>query len=56
LGETFHLIITDMQMPEMDGVMLATEIKARYPQTPIILLSSVGDEVNSGTLIYSVRY
>ena len=44
LGEVFHLIISDMQMPEMDGVMLATEIKKKQPKTPIILLSSVGDE------------
>jgi signal transduction histidine kinase/ligand-binding sensor domain-containing protein/DNA-binding response OmpR family regulator len=43
-GETFHLIITDMQMPEMDGVMLARAIKAKQPQIPIILLSSVGNE------------
>ncbi len=43
-GETFHLIISDMIMPEMDGVMLATEIKAQHPQIPIILLSSVGDD------------
>ncbi|PWA06110.1 hybrid sensor histidine kinase/response regulator [Flavobacterium psychrotolerans] len=43
-GEVFHLIITDMQMPEMDGVMLAREIKAQQPQIPIILLSTVGNE------------
>ena len=47
LGETFHLIISDMQMPEMDGVMLATQIKAKLPKLPIILLSSVGDESKS---------
>lgn len=43
----FHLIITDMQMPEMDGVVLAKEIKMRIPLVPIILLSSVGDESKS---------
>jgi signal transduction histidine kinase/ligand-binding sensor domain-containing protein/DNA-binding response OmpR family regulator len=43
-GETFHLIISDMKMPEMDGVMLAKKIKAKLPQIPIILLSSVGDD------------
>ena len=47
LGTTFHLIITDMQMPEMDGVMLAIKIKEKMPQLPIILLSSVGDESTS---------
>ncbi|WP_158795576.1 response regulator [Pedobacter sp. L105] len=40
----FHLIITDMQMPGMDGIELAKNIKAKNITTPIILLSSIGDE------------
>lgn len=40
----FDLIITDMQMPEMDGVALGTIIKEQYKDIPIILLSSIGDE------------
>ncbi|MBC8051498.1 MAG: response regulator [Sphingobacteriaceae bacterium] len=43
----FHLIITDMQMPEMDGIGLSRSIKEKYPHIPIILLSSVGDESRS---------
>jgi len=45
--ERFDLIISDMQMPEMDGVMLAEKLKAKNPLIPIILLSSVGDETKS---------
>lgn len=40
----FDLVITDMQMPDLDGVQLSERIKARHAQLPIILLSSVGDE------------
>ncbi|MDB5119278.1 MAG: response regulator [Sphingobacteriales bacterium] len=40
----FSLVISDMQMPEMDGVSLATTIRLKWPKLPIILLSSVGDE------------
>jgi CheY-like chemotaxis protein len=40
----FQLVISDMQMPGMDGVELARAIKARQPELPIVLLSSVGDE------------
>ena len=40
----FDLVLTDMQMPEMDGIQLAGSIRQRYSRIPIILLSSVGHE------------
>jgi CheY-like chemotaxis protein len=40
----FHLVLTDMQMPGMNGVELARSIRVQYPRLPIILLSSVGEE------------
>jgi signal transduction histidine kinase/CheY-like chemotaxis protein len=40
----FDLIITDMQMPDMDGITLSTRIKAMGCTSPIILLSSLGNE------------
>ena len=42
--QSFDMVITDMQMPEMDGAQLAKKIREIYPQLPIILLSSIGDE------------
>lgn len=42
--QKFDLIISDMNMPDMDGIQLAKEIKKVYPQLPLILLSSVGNE------------
>jgi len=39
----FDLLLTDMQMPEMDGIELADLIRQTWPQLPIILLSSGGD-------------
>ncbi|HEY9197687.1 MAG TPA: response regulator, partial [Mucilaginibacter sp.] len=38
------LVITDMQMPDIDGITLTTRIKALYGATPVILLSSAGNE------------
>jgi len=43
-NKTIDLVITDMQMPEMDGVELATAIKLRENPPPVIMLSSIGDE------------
>jgi len=43
----YQLVISDMQMPGMDGIGLAETIKKTLPAIPIILLSSVGDESRS---------
>lgn len=43
-GQSFDLAILDMQMPEMDGAMLATRLHA-HPNAhclPLVLLSSIG--------------
>ena len=40
----FELVITDMQMPGIDGIELAQTIRTRNPMLPIILLSSIGNE------------
>jgi two-component system sensor histidine kinase/response regulator len=46
-GVRFDLVLTDMQMPHMDGVTLAGKIRQLQPAVNIILLSSVGDEYGS---------
>jgi len=42
--KAIDLVITDMQMPDMDGVMLSLLIKKEQKDLPIILLSSIGNE------------
>lgn len=42
------LVITDMEMPETNGVMLAQTIKKQYNSLPVILLSSAGDDTKLG--------
>ncbi|HYC84774.1 MAG TPA: response regulator, partial [Chryseosolibacter sp.] len=43
-GIDFDLVITDMQMPEMDGIELGRYVRDRFPRIPVVLLSSLGDE------------
>jgi len=43
-GGKIDLVITDMNMPEMDGIVLANNIRKDYPGTRIVLLSSIGRE------------
>ena len=37
------LIVSDMRMPEMDGITLLEQVRARYPDTAVIMLSGVSE-------------
>ena len=56
LGDTqaFDLAILDMHMPEMDGVALAREVRARKPTLPLVLASSLGRrEVGDSEVLFA---
>ncbi|MEJ7767972.1 MAG: response regulator, partial [Chitinophagaceae bacterium] len=40
----FHLLLTDMNMPGMNGNELGRQVNDLYPGMPMILLSSMGDD------------
>jgi len=37
-------VITDLAMPEMDGLQLTAEIRRRFPNVPVILMTAHGSE------------
>ena len=41
--DPFGLVITDMHMPEMDGLSLARQIKGKHAHLPLLMLTSLGD-------------
>lgn len=42
--QPIDLVLTDMQMDEMDGLELVEAVRADYPLTPVILMTAIGSE------------
>jgi CheY-like chemotaxis protein len=42
--EAPDLVLTDLQMPEMDGLKLVEEIRGKFPLVPVILMTAHGSE------------
>jgi CheY-like chemotaxis protein len=41
--QSFSLVITEMNLPEMNGIQLAVNMKEAFPQLPLILLNPLND-------------
>jgi CheY-like chemotaxis protein len=39
-----HAVLTDLDMPVMDGLELVEEIRSQYPQVPVVLMTAFGSE------------
>ena len=46
------VVLTDLVMPEMDGLALVQEIRARYPSVPVIVVTAHGSE---STVVLALR-
>lgn len=61
-GETsFSLVISDVNMPGMDGHQLLAQLRSRYPQLPVLLMTAHGsvdravDAMRQGAADYLVK-
>ena len=43
IGSDIDLVISDIKMPKLDGIQLATSVRAEFPKIPIILISGYVD-------------
>jgi len=41
---TLIVILSDINMPGMDGLALLREIRARHPELPVMMVTAYGDE------------
>ncbi|MFM9964911.1 MAG: response regulator [Planctomycetaceae bacterium] len=46
--ETLDVVITDIQMPGLDGLQLVLEVRRKHPQIPVVLMTSRGSEDMAG--------
>jgi CheY-like chemotaxis protein len=44
-------VITDIKLPNMDGMALASEISRQYPDLPIMVMTAFDEEYSEGTAI-----
>ena len=42
---TIDLLVSDISMPEVDGVSLAENLLAKTPGLPVVLMSAISDEL-----------
>ena len=52
MGENkFDAVITDITMPNMDGIILTREISKQYPAIPVMVMVGFDEEYSVGTAI-----
>jgi DNA-binding NarL/FixJ family response regulator len=47
-----HILILDINLPDMDGNIMAMEVKQKYPDIKVLMLSASGDE---GTVLCALK-
>jgi len=43
-AESYDVVLTDISMPGLSGLELLGHIRQKYPDTPVIVISGIGDQ------------
>jgi CheY-like chemotaxis protein len=52
-GNKVDAVVTDIKMPEMDGITLTSEILNQYPGLPIMVMTAFDEEYSAGVAIFA---
>lgn len=55
-GLDIDLLITDIKMPEMDGLELIREMQNKYPSIKILAMSGIGDQYLKAAKSFGASY
>jgi DNA-binding response OmpR family regulator len=50
-GSTFHLVILDIMLPDLNGIEICRRIREQNGRTPILMLSSLAEETDKVTAL-----
>lgn len=50
-GNQIDAIITDIKMPNMDGIILTREISKEFPELPVMVMTAFDEEYSAGVAI-----
>lgn len=49
--DSYDLVLTDISMPGLSGLELLGHVRQKYPDTPVIIVSGIGDQEHAQGLI-----
>ncbi len=50
-GNKFDAVVSDIKMPNMDGITLTSKISIQYPELPIMIMTAFEEEDTAGLAI-----
>lgn len=50
-ADTYDVVLTDISMPGLSGLELLGHIRQKFPNTPVIMISGIGDHEHAQGLI-----
>ncbi|MBC8028900.1 MAG: response regulator [Pyrinomonadaceae bacterium] len=50
-ADTYDVVLTDISMPGLSGLELLGNVRQRFPDTPVIIISGIGDQEHAQGLI-----